>query len=50
LQREASERFIKPWFWKQPLVKVPDEFAQHRISFRYEPLRRSLWRPSTWFA
>ena len=50
LQREASERFIKPWFWKQPIVKVPDEFVQHRISFKFEPLRRSLWRPSTWFA
>ncbi len=50
LQREASERFIKPWFWKQPLPKVPDEIAAHRISFRYEPLRRSLWRPSSWFA
>ena len=27
-----------------------NEFVQHRISFKYEPLRRSLWRPSTWFA
>jgi hypothetical protein len=50
LQREASERYIKPWFWKQPIVRVPEEFAEHRISFKYEPLRRSLWRPSTWFA
>jgi hypothetical protein len=49
LQREPSERFIKPWFWKQPLSPVPGEFAEHRISFKYEPLRRSLWRPETWF-
>jgi hypothetical protein len=50
LQREPSERFIKPWFWRKPLSAPPAEFAQHRISFKYEPLRRSLWRPSTWFA
>jgi TIR domain len=50
LQREASERFIKPWFWRKPLSAPPAEFVQHRISFKYEPLRRSLWRPSTWFA
>ena len=50
LQREASERFIKPWFWRKPLSAPPTEFVQHRISFKYEPLRRSLWRPSTWFA
>lgn len=49
LQREPSERFIKPWFWKQPLTPPPTEFVQHRISFKYEPLKRSLWRPSTWF-
>jgi hypothetical protein len=50
LQREPSERFIKPWFWRKPLSAPPAEFAEHRISFKYEPLRRSLWRPSTWFA
>jgi TIR domain len=50
LQREASERFIKPWFWRKPLSAPPAEFVAHRISFKYEPLRRSLWRPSTWFA
>jgi hypothetical protein len=50
LQREPSERFIKPWFWRKPLSAPPAEFTEHRISFKYEPLRRSLWRPSTWFA
>jgi hypothetical protein len=50
LQREPSERFIKPWFWHQPLSAPPQEFVEHRISFKYEPLRRSLWRPATWFA
>lgn len=50
LRREASERFIKPWYWKQPLDPPPAELAQQRISFKYERLRRSLWRPSTWFA
>jgi TIR domain len=49
LQREPTERFIKPWFWKQPLAPPPSEFSQYRISFKYEPLKRSLWRPSTWF-
>jgi hypothetical protein len=49
LQREPTERFIKPWFWKQPLTPPPSEFTKHRISFKYEPLKRSLWRPSTWF-
>ena len=49
LQREPTERFIKPWFWRQPLAPLPDEFAQHRISFKYEPLKRHLLRPETWF-
>ncbi len=49
LQREPSERFIKPWFWKRPLTPPPTEFVAHRISFKYEPLKRSLWKPSTWF-
>jgi hypothetical protein len=49
LQREPTERFIKPWFWKQPLTTPPSEFTAHRISFKYEPLKRSLWRPGTWF-
>jgi hypothetical protein len=50
LQREPSERFIKPWFWRKPLSAPPAEFVAHHISFKYEPLRRSIWRPSTWFA
>jgi hypothetical protein len=50
LQREPSERFIKPWFWRKPLSAPPAEFVAHHISFKYEPLRRSFWRPSTWFA
>jgi hypothetical protein len=50
LRRESSERFIKPWYWRQPLNPPPTELAQQRISFKYEPLRRRLWRPSTWFA
>jgi hypothetical protein len=49
LRREPSERFIKPWYWKKPLAPLPDEFVQHRISFKYEPLKRSLWKPQTWF-
>jgi hypothetical protein len=49
LRREPSERFIKPWYWKKPLAPLPDEFVQHRISFKYEPLKRSLWKPTTWF-
>jgi hypothetical protein len=49
LKREPTERFIKPWFWKQPLTPPPSEFTQHRISFKYEPLKRSLWRPTSWF-
>jgi hypothetical protein len=50
LRREPSERFIKPWYWKQPLDPPPSELVEQRISFKYEPLRRSLWRPATWFA
>jgi hypothetical protein len=50
LRREPSERFIKPWFWRKPLSAPPAEFVAHHISFKYEPLRRSIWRPSTWFA
>lgn len=49
LGREPSERFIKPWYWRQPLGTLPAEFVQHRISFRYEPLRRHWLRPWTWF-
>jgi hypothetical protein len=49
LAREPSERFIKPWYWKQPLASLPNEFVEHRISFKYEPLKRRLWRPRTWF-
>ncbi len=49
LQREPTERFIKPWYWKQPLPPLPEEFSQHRISFKYEPLKRRLLRPATWF-
>jgi hypothetical protein len=50
LQREPSERFIKPWFWRKPLSAPPTEFVAHHISFKYEPLRRRFSRPSTWFA
>lgn len=48
LHREPSERFIKPWFWRQPLVAPPPELAQHHISFRYQRLRRKLLKPRTW--
>lgn len=49
LLREPSERFIKPWFWKQPFIPPPPEFVQHHISFRYQRLRRRLLKPETWF-
>lgn len=48
LLREPSERFIKPWFWKRPLVTPPKELARHRISFRYQHLKRKWWKPTTW--
>src|SRR5258706_309235 len=49
LRGEPKGGFIKPWYWKKPLPPLPDEFVQHRISFKYEPLKRSLWKPQTWF-
>jgi hypothetical protein len=49
LWREPTERVIKPWYWKRPLVTPPREFAQHHISFRYQRLRRELLKPWTWF-
>ncbi len=48
LHREASERFIKPWYWKKPLVPPPPEFTAHHISFRYQHLKRKWWNPATW--
>ena len=48
LLREPTERFIKPWYWRQPLPAPPSEFAQHHISFRYQRLRRKFWKPETW--
>jgi len=48
LQREPSERFIKPWFWKQPLITPPPEISAHHISFRYQHLKRKLLNPATW--
>jgi hypothetical protein len=48
LLREPTERFIKPWYWRQPLAAPPPELAQHHISFRFQRLRRKLWKPETW--
>lgn len=49
LNRQSSEKFIRPWYWQQPIVTPPKEFQARKISFRYEHLRRKLLRPSTWF-
>lgn len=49
LASQKGERFIRPWYWQQPLVTPPAEMQARRISFRYERLRRRLLRPSTWF-
>ncbi|MGE5334270.1 MAG: toll/interleukin-1 receptor domain-containing protein, partial [Nitrososphaerota archaeon] len=49
LASRKGERFIRPWYWQQPLVTPPAEMQARRISFRYERLRRRLLRPSTWF-
>jgi hypothetical protein len=48
LQTSRDVRFIRPWYWQQPLAPPPDELRARKISFRYEHLRRSLFRPSTW--
>jgi hypothetical protein len=48
LEREPSERFIKPWYWRHPLAAPPSEFVAHHISFRYQRLRRRLLKPETW--
>ena len=48
LQTSRDTRFIRPWYWQQPLAPPPDELRARKISFRYEHLRRSLFRPSTW--
>jgi hypothetical protein len=48
LQTSRDARFIRPWYWQQPLAPPPDELRARKISFRYEHLRRSLFRPSTW--
>jgi hypothetical protein len=49
LEREPSERFVKPWYWKQPIVPPPSEFIAYHISFRYQRLKRKWWLPQTWF-
>lgn len=48
LQTRNDARFIRPWYWQQPLALPPDELRARKISFRYEHLRRRLLRPSTW--
>lgn len=45
---DKGERFIRPWYWQQPLVPPPPELQERKISFRYEHLRRRLFLPSTW--
>ena len=49
LQTNKDVRFIRPWYWQQPLASPPDELRARKISFRYEHLRRRMLRPSTWF-
>jgi hypothetical protein len=49
LSANNAERFIRPWYWQQPLAPPPPEFSARRISFRYEHLRRRLFNPATWF-
>jgi hypothetical protein len=44
-----GERFIRPWYWRKPLVTPPPEFEARKISFKYERLKRRLLKPSTWF-
>jgi hypothetical protein len=44
-----GDRFIRPWYWKKPLVRPPSEMAVRRISFKYERLKRRMLKPSTWF-
>ena len=49
LQREPTERFIKPWFWRQPLAPLPDEFASIASRSSMSRSRRIFLRPETWF-
>lgn len=49
LNRPTSEKFIRPWYWQQPIVTPPEELRARKISFRYEHLRRKFLHPSTWF-
>jgi hypothetical protein len=49
LQANSDARFIRPWYWQEPLAPPPDELRARKISFRYEHLRRRMLRPSTWF-
>ncbi|HEX6819659.1 MAG TPA: toll/interleukin-1 receptor domain-containing protein [Ktedonobacterales bacterium] len=42
-------RFIRPWYWRKPLVSPPAELAARKISFRYEHLKRQVYKPATWF-
>ena len=48
LNSPKGARFVRPWYWREPLVKPPPEFEARKISFRFEPLKRELLRPSTW--
>lgn len=48
LECQKGEKFIRPWYWQQPIVPPPPELRARKISFRYEHLRRKLLRPSTW--
>lgn len=48
LESQKGEKFIRPWYWQQPLAPPPPELQARRISFRYEHLRRRLLNPSTW--
>jgi TIR domain len=49
LASAKGERFIRPWYWQQPIAPPPPELATRKISFRYEHLRRKLFNPATWF-
>ncbi len=48
LECQKGEKFIRPWYWQQPIAPPPPELQARKISFRYEHLRRRLLRPSTW--
>lgn len=49
LSSQKGERFIRPWYWQQPIAPPPEELRALKLSFRYERLRRRLLNPSTWF-